>query len=228
MDSGGGEQNYWPGFVDALANVVLTLIFVLIIFVFALTMASNKVEQKMKEVVEAQAAHKEKVANMPQTVEALQAELQKTRAELDALRAKIPDMGDKTQQETTALEDKKEIKVQDEKTELAKGSLAIKQDQQGMLTIGFPDGVSIMDANSETELGTAVQKLKGTESKQIIIKAFMGNEEYSAARRIAYYRALNVRNFLITTLKVNPTIIVSQIVKAGTSGESHVELVFRK
>jgi len=44
------EQNYWPGFVDALSNVVLTLVFVLVIFVFALAMASNKIEQKLQEV----------------------------------------------------------------------------------------------------------------------------------------------------------------------------------
>jgi hypothetical protein len=47
---GGREANYWPGFVDALSNVVLTLVFVLVIFVFALLMASNKVKAKMTEV----------------------------------------------------------------------------------------------------------------------------------------------------------------------------------
>ena len=50
---GGREQNYWPGFVDALSNVVLTLVFVLVIFVFALAMASNKVEEKMQEATKA-------------------------------------------------------------------------------------------------------------------------------------------------------------------------------
>ena len=28
----GREQNFWPGFVDALSNLVLTLVFVMVIF----------------------------------------------------------------------------------------------------------------------------------------------------------------------------------------------------
>ncbi len=56
---GGREQNYYPGFVDALSNVVLTLVFVLVIFVFALLMSSDKVAQKMNQVVEAEKAAQE-------------------------------------------------------------------------------------------------------------------------------------------------------------------------
>jgi hypothetical protein len=75
MDSG-KEQNYWPGFVDALSNVVLTLVFVLVIFVFALVMASNKVAKKMNEVEAAQKSQAE-----------VQGKLNKALAELEQLRA---------------------------------------------------------------------------------------------------------------------------------------------
>jgi hypothetical protein len=51
MESG-KDLSYWPGFVDALANVVLTLVFVLVVFVFVLVMASNKVGQKVLELAE--------------------------------------------------------------------------------------------------------------------------------------------------------------------------------
>ncbi|MBI3446689.1 MAG: hypothetical protein HY055_15345, partial [Magnetospirillum sp.] len=53
--AGGGsdkEQNYWPGFVDALSNVVLTLVFVLVVFVFALVITSGKVKQKSAQMAE--------------------------------------------------------------------------------------------------------------------------------------------------------------------------------
>jgi hypothetical protein len=76
---GGKEQNYWPGFVDALSNVVLTLVFVLVIFVFALLLASNKVSQKMQEVETAQKAQQQG-----------QAELDKALAELQQLRSQEP------------------------------------------------------------------------------------------------------------------------------------------
>jgi hypothetical protein len=51
MEGGGKEQNYWPGFVDALSNVVLTLVFVLVIFVFALVMASSKIADHVEKRV---------------------------------------------------------------------------------------------------------------------------------------------------------------------------------
>ncbi len=42
---GGREQNFWPGFVDALSNLVLTLVFVMVIFVLALFYLSSKVSK---------------------------------------------------------------------------------------------------------------------------------------------------------------------------------------
>ncbi|MDD4616453.1 MAG: hypothetical protein PHW76_04965 [Alphaproteobacteria bacterium] len=65
---GGREQNYYPGFVDALSNVVLTLVFVLVIFVFALLMSSNKVAKKMTEALQVE---KEQAQNRSDLNEAL-------------------------------------------------------------------------------------------------------------------------------------------------------------
>ena len=74
---GGREQNYWPGFVDALSNVVLTLVFVLVVFVFALVMASSKVSKKMQEVTQAEQAQKEGQAQLDHAL----AELEQLRTE---------------------------------------------------------------------------------------------------------------------------------------------------
>jgi hypothetical protein len=79
MDSG-REQNYWPGFVDALSNVVLTLVFVLVIFVFALLMASQKVKAKMTEVKEAEKAQ-----------QASQTQLNQALAELEQMKSQETD-----------------------------------------------------------------------------------------------------------------------------------------
>ncbi len=42
---GGKEQNFWPGFVDALSNVVLVMIFVVVVFVVTLFYYSQKLAQ---------------------------------------------------------------------------------------------------------------------------------------------------------------------------------------
>ncbi|WP_343652521.1 OmpA family protein [Herbaspirillum sp.] len=44
MESG-REQNFWPGFVDALSNVVLVMIFVVVVFVVTLFYYSQKLAQ---------------------------------------------------------------------------------------------------------------------------------------------------------------------------------------
>jgi outer membrane protein OmpA-like peptidoglycan-associated protein len=45
MEGGGREQNFWPGFVDALSNVVLVMIFVVVVFVVTLFYYSQKLAQ---------------------------------------------------------------------------------------------------------------------------------------------------------------------------------------
>lgn len=50
---GGREQNFWPGFVDALSNVVLVMIFVVVVFVVTLFYYSQKLaEYKAHKFVE--------------------------------------------------------------------------------------------------------------------------------------------------------------------------------
>ena len=50
---GGKEQNFWPGFVDALSNVVLVMIFVVVVFVVTLFYYSQKLaEYKAHKFVE--------------------------------------------------------------------------------------------------------------------------------------------------------------------------------
>jgi len=52
---GGKEQNFWPGFVDALSNVVLVMIFVVVVFVVTLFYYSQKLAQaKIAKIVQSQ------------------------------------------------------------------------------------------------------------------------------------------------------------------------------
>ena len=61
MAGGGKEANYWPGFVDALSNVVVVMVFVLVVFTIGLIHFS---QNKAKEIV-AQAALDERDGGQP-------------------------------------------------------------------------------------------------------------------------------------------------------------------
>ncbi|MEZ5651528.1 MAG: hypothetical protein R3E87_13410 [Burkholderiaceae bacterium] len=61
MAGGGKEANYWPGFVDALSNVVVVMVFVLVVFTIGLIHFS---QNKAKEIV-AQAALDQREGGQP-------------------------------------------------------------------------------------------------------------------------------------------------------------------
>lgn len=237
MESGGGgEQNYWPGFVDALANVVLTLIFVLVIFVFALAMASNKVEERMRQVEAAENAQKTQANPVPpidpKVVEDLQRQLQQAQAELAGLKgsgkSEVEDSGALSIRETSNIAQNAEVVVHNvTDPNRFEGAVNI-QNREGMLKIGFPEAVSQMDEKSQSDLTGLINGLHGTQASKIAIRSVMGNETFSAAQRSAYYRAVNVRNFLITKLAIDPGRITSEIVKPDSTGLGRVEIVFRK
>ena len=241
MDSGGRELNYWPGFVDALSNVVLTLVFVLVIFVFALLIASNKIERKMQEIRQ---SHKEQVTEMAQlealkeenakNTAALQQKLAEALAEIERLRVSDtstkPSQGTNNQSATDrdnidrhiAIEDKDEAKTK-------QGALQIKQSNKNSIVLGFPLSVTEMDEKSATELGHIVAAIIKTVGKhKIVLRSIVGKESFSAARRLAYYRAINTRNFLLTKSNENPNNIATSIIEPTQPEDGRVEIIFEK
>jgi len=211
---GGREQNYWPGFVDALSNVVLTLVFVLVVFVFALVMASNKVEQKANELVRAAQEEKspdKRVAEMKKQLEEAKQEIDKLKEEVKSREEKKPDV----------------IEVDQELEKLA-AKYPVKLEQSGnSVVLIYPPTVSILSEKAMAELEAALQKLiaKMGPSK-IELKATVGRESYSAAHRLAYYRAMNLRNFVITKKLGAEIDVTSHIVKTQEPEDARVEIIF--
>jgi hypothetical protein len=239
MDKG-REENYWPAFVDALSNVVLTLVFVLVIFVFALTMAANKVERKMQEVTEAEAAQKTETVqheNVAQENVQLREKLAIVTAEVEKLRAQSaqnpsskPATGTNNETSVSAenvdkhitIEEKPDLKPLRGETQIQKGTNSI--------TLSYPLSVSEMDEKSTAELGHVVDAMeKNTSKHKILLRSSIGQETYSVARRLAYYRALSARNILITQGKESPSNITTIIVQPSKPEDGgRVEILFQK
>lgn len=49
--SSGGDANYWPGFVDALTNVVIAMVFVIVVLAMALSFSAQLLARRMAEKV---------------------------------------------------------------------------------------------------------------------------------------------------------------------------------
>lgn len=237
MESG-KELNYWPGFVDALSNVVLTLVFVLVVFVFALVMASSKIGQKAFELAEV--AHEREVQRVQAENEMLDlrkelremlANLQDVQSENDKLRKQVQEL--KRQQvpgseELNALKEKVQIKI-DAKPRAADVEDAEMDGDTGVIVIVFPRGVFEINANARAELDKALDSQKthlaGT---NVAVRSVMGAETYSEGRRLAYYRGLTVRNYLIDKgLGTGQTISI--LLDQGKEvGDGRVEIRFHR
>lgn len=233
---GGKEQNYWPGFVDALSNVVLTLVFVLVIFVFALMMASNKVEQKMKEVVDekqkqetSQQVSMQEVTELKQKLAVSNQEIEKLKEQLSSQASSKAETGATHKNAISSQNDDMHIAIEDKKeAKQENGALSLTKSSQSV-TLGFPLSVAEIDEKSATELGhvlSAMQKNMG--KHKIVVRSIIGKEAYSAARRLAYYRAIGARNFLITKGGESPADITTTIVQPPQPEEGRVEIVFEK
>jgi len=231
MDSGGQEQNYWPGFVDALSNVVLTLIFVLVVFVFALSMAAHKVEQRAKEVKEAeQRQQQQQVATSPaspqETIQ-LKQQLQQAQEVIKQLQAKVKTSDSS---ETAIQQENKNtvMTASNEPTKPITGTVGLKQAATGDIQLFYPNAVAEADEKSMQDLNHA---LEGAQQKvahhKILLLSYVGQEPYSAAMRLAYYRAITMRNLLISKGFADATSITTKIMPSTAAESGHVEIIYQ-
>jgi len=246
MESG-REQNYWPGFVDALSNVVLTLVFVIVIFVFALVMSANKVEKKMQELKAEQAQIKEKTTQQQSQPDASQQELIKENEDLRQQLAKAQQdieqlhkkgaapSGDKTEgQDPTSINDTAESKgtqidiTQNPNQKVSQGAVGI-QTAENKITLRYPISVAAMDDKSSAAVLAVLEGIKNKFGKhKISINSIAGKEPYSAARRYAYYRAISLRSLLISKGIADTADISTHIAESSAPEDGRVEIIFER
>lgn len=219
---GGREQNYWPGFVDALSNVVLTLLFVIVVFVFALAMGMNKAVQDIAELAQASGSaptqtqvSEEETKNVKQAAEenkALEDRLVQAESEATKLRAEL-----------------EESKIQvaeaaEQKIHASKAGVRVSGDK---IVINFPLSVTDLDDKSTADLGGALERFKASGgARKVLITSVEGGEPFTAAQRYAYYRAVNIRNVLIAKGIASAKDISSAVKPPKGEGGGHVEINF--
>lgn len=237
MESG-KDLNYWPGFVDALSNVVLTLVFVLVVFVFALVMASNKVEQKVLELADQARQRESQHSQADQEIADLRVELRETLAQLQKAEADNAQMRKqmaelKRQQvpgseEMNALKEKVRIEIDAKPRDIAGEDSAEVDRNSGVIVIVFPRGVFEINDKARAELDRALESQKAQLAGMTAsVRSVAGVETYSEGRRLAYFRGLTVRNYLIDRGLGSGRTINVVIEQAKEIGDGRVEIRFR-
>jgi|GEM_PF-2012288 len=250
--AGGGdgkEMNYWPGFVDALSNVVLTLVFVLVVFVFALMITSGKVQQKANQAAEEKAAQermtsKEEIQLKQELQDAQQAkekisgqlavakqDLQKAQQDMQAARKQL----DVIKSENDAKELAVTPSILDKRVETAvDGTVTPDRDRppasvasRNVIVITFPRNVVQLNDRAKNELSKVLAEHKAQlAGSKAVLDAFVGLETYSEGRRLAYYRAMDIRNFLIDKGAATRQSVEINTKISKEQGDARVEIRF--
>jgi hypothetical protein len=216
-----GEVNHWPGFVDALTTIIMVVTFLLIILGATVFILSKKIVEQVRSEQVVNAKKNGQSSDVKHLIE----QLDKARAEIAALKRSVnPLQSPQDAQDGLSIADTDDLLRQDERV---KGDerLSIRTrstDNTKKLRVASeeaPDAQTGSDVRSTElllDIDFAPKALDYTLEASAEIKSFLDARgpllksakfeiwsfvpsisSVSEAQRVAYYRALKMRNILI-------------------------------
>ncbi len=235
------EANHWPGFVDAFSTVVLVLIFVLIIVLVALSFMAKKVPegivqdvvQKMEEAdpsstpapqdAESLGEGAGRIARGGNTVQSTDEETTDPLASPHGEDAEVMGSSTKVSRSRTVEEPKRFVVAPDEGQGEEPEEDAEVESTPLMITVDYPE--TMLEINESTRLQIQEfleQDPTLVETAELEVRAFSNSKvgSVSDARRVAYYRAIHMRNFLLE-MGADPARIKVKVDNAESDEEYH-------
>jgi len=215
-----GSDIFWPGYVDAVTNLVLNLLFMLTImivavFMFALELSRHKDEAQVEAVVTPAAEKQQAMAPKDITTDVVKAkdtEILTLQKELASIKKQVA-----LQDEVRGSQKVIIAKTPMQKTEkdLAKASSA----SGGVVVVFMLDAVTLSSSEAEILRSTLASIATGGSARiEVVVPA-----GFSEAKRLGFYRAMAVRNQLIE-MKV-PANKIEVSVREGKSGADNSKVL---
>jgi hypothetical protein len=205
------EQSYWPGYVDAIINVVLNILFIVALF----TLALSTVEFSPPKVVQ----------STPDTTPAPQG-AQPEKA-VEELAQQVP-----LQIAISARAYKSQLSNPTEANDLA-GSAATKlvtwdtrklEEGAQLVTVTFDEKVAEIPPPQGRAFSTALRDLGREAPKGQWLIWLSSDTRQASASRLAYLRVLSVRSVLVEA-GVSPEFIQTRIIDIRDSSDTPVNRV---
>ncbi|WP_175948479.1 hypothetical protein [Burkholderia pyrrocinia] len=239
----GGEQgNYWPGFVDALSNMVMAMIFMVLVFMIVLlhyklhqgpstypapATAPSAASAMAKA---AQTGNQgEKADRLQAEVERLTRELQQAKMQQSASGSIRPIQTGGTNNVASVVDHPEAIASKSEFVSSNKDAGRNPPTVSGdgtVWTVTYEGRAYELDQSAKDRLQGLLASLaprKDALRIRILAEASEG-VGYSDDRRIAYYRAIGVRNALLQAGWANSGIDIAIVNRTGQRGEPRVLL----
>lgn len=195
---GDSADIFWPGYVDAVTNLVLNLLFMLTImivavFMFALELSRHK-DDKPTPVVEAPAAQQQVVSATPPTPPTPPADIVKAKdTQIQSLQKQVDELKKQVMVKNTLSGNQKVVIA---KTPIPKPEKELEKSAPagGGVVVNFQlEAVTLSQNEAETlrnSLGAIASN--GAARVEVVVPA-----GFSEAKRLGFYRAMAVRNQLI-------------------------------
>ena len=220
----GENHNYWPGFVDALSNMVMAMIFVVLTFVVVLfgVMQNNirAVATRMNEMRAVSAGYQTTLSALRQENAALEVQLARMQA------------GSPGQKRTSSLLESAVTVVGgkggDSPAAATGGRLPPLVTGEGnVITVLYPSSQATLDAAARAALDQlAVSRLANPAALHAeIVSDMAGAAAATDSQRLAYFRALEARNYLLSHGLASANITVRLV--PGPRGEARGRVVIR-
>ena len=179
MESGKGSGNYWPGFVDALTNVVIAMVFVIVVLAIALAFAAQLMGKRVAEEM------------IKKHMEA--AVLVQAKSESSASTEKPgPDAALKTE-----VQQVKRIAVTGNEKKTTSNSGKIKG-SNNYLELEFIETALTLDEKASEQFKQSLKSILARSPKASVqLVATSPSMQLTENQRVAYIRIMSVRNFLI-------------------------------
>lgn len=179
-----GSDIFWPGYVDAVTNLVLNLLFVLTIMIVAVLMFAMALSRKQSDTVN------EAVQQERKTIEN---SLQQKDQQLIELQQQIEQLKANAEVKNTLNTPQKTAKVQTPVSIPDKSIEKLLENGGGVVVNFSNDAVTI----NESELAAVEKLLTPLVNSGAVTLVINTPKGFSEAKRLAFYRAMSVRSLLI-------------------------------
>lgn len=195
----GDEDNYWPGYVDALTSMVQVLAFVMMMLAMAVFVLSQSVSKSAVEAiakaVNAQVKPDSTVSQLTQSVIDQLDKMRKTGGETSPQQAQsqaLPDPTDQTENSRPS-----EMRVVSQRSQSSRAAVKAAPDSPRVV-IAFDDRSFRIEQDGTAEIAKFAAENAAGAARGLLITAyaFTGEGALTEARRIAYYRAMMARKYL--------------------------------
>jgi type II secretory pathway pseudopilin PulG len=221
-DSSSREQNYWPGFVDALTNVVLVMVFVIVVFAISMFGALIKLSNAHLQRNLAERMH-EKNQSIQQSLQEAQAEAKREHERAELLQQENQRLHSELIGQQQAVG-----KARPRQAHSEMAPAVVISGKMPNISLSYALGVTALEKKLMQSLDGLIGDFDKASQWHVLLHATMAEPAPSEARRLAFYRIAVIRDHLVAQ-GVLPQHIETVILDTPSSdSRSHVDVQIRR